>query len=186
MNKFQIGKIFLLHVVFFVAGTSIFILLFRTPAFCVIDVYFYRGIALLVLACVIIAVSFAFLYRSHICKELTYRDIILSLVLIFCLNLVFFTHVPVTADRSITVFLLSFMSDNQKRIITQDEMNDVFAQTYVLKNRSMEKRIHEQLISGNIMKDSGGYRITPQGQRVMRFYHLVGTLFLSDSKNLIP
>jgi len=105
------------------------------------------------------------------------RDIILALVLFFCVNLTFFTHLPVTAERSISVFLLDYFNKNSDRYLTKEEVTKIFIDKYLYEDKAIEKRLHEQIFSGNISQEGEKYKISTQGKNLMKFYKLITAIF---------
>src|SRR3989344_4786820 len=156
-NNFKsASQLVFLHIGLLFLGTTIYFVLLASGLLNSISVYFYRGICLL----------------------------ILTLVFIFSINLLFFTHVPVTADRSISVFLLGYMSGSSETVYDEEVIKKVFIDEYVLKNENIEKRLEEQISSGNISRDLGGYRITDQGKKIVRFYVFISRLLNIRSENI--
>lgn len=174
------------HLVFWVTGTLLFIGLFHTQLFKSVDVLFYRGITLLLLSCAVMTTLLFLFKRSRYGHLFTYRDILLSLVLIFSLNLVFFTHIPITADRSISVFMLGYMNNNSDKTISNQDMTNFFTNKYLYEYGAMNKRFNEQIVSGNIVQDDNGFKITKQGRQVMKIYAFVAKLFNIDNKIISP
>ena len=168
---------------FFIIGSGLFLLLFHTALFEEMTVFFYRGIALLVSACVAIALLFLFLIKIQRRVILTYKDLFLSIVLIFCLNLVFFTHLPVTADRSISVYLLDFLNNQPEISLTEEAITQRFVKEYVIGNDAIDKRLKEQVVSKNAREVEGKYQITEQGKFIVKFYNLITNLFLIEKQS---
>lgn len=186
MTAKNILKLLVLYSTFLVAGTIIFIGLFHTGLFGNIKVLFYRGIILLIITSFLTALlQYVFKQKTHT-GLFTYRDLVLCCVIVFSFNLIFFTHVPVTADRSISIFMLGYMNNNADKIITNEEMTKYFIEKYVQEYKGMDKRFTEQIASGNIIPLENGYRITKQGQIVIKIYSLIAKLFVIDSKNISP
>lgn len=183
----EFKKIFLLliiHLELFLFGSLIFILLFQTSLFDNVNVFFYRGISLLIISSLFtLFISFIIKFFS---KErlFTFRDVIISFVLIFCINLVFFTHLPVTAERSVSVFLLSYMSEKRESYLTEEEITRVFVQEYLYENKNIQKRFNEQLISGNVVEENGNFRITQRGMWIIKIYKFLGDLFDINKENI--
>ena len=123
-----------------------------------------------------------FYYKKISNSFFTLRDIILALVLFFCVNLTFFTHLPVTAERSISVFLLEYFNKNSDRYLTKEEITKIFIDKYLYENKAMEKRLHEQIFSGNINQDGEKYKISKQGQNLMKFYRIINIIFNINKK----
>ena len=56
----------------------------------------------------------------------------------------FFTHLPVTADRSISVFMLGYLADHKGESFTEEQIESIFIKRYVQDYGAFEKRLHEQ------------------------------------------
>lgn len=177
--------LFIFHSIFFIVGTVIFILLFHTPLF-KNTILFYRGIIFLLLSCTIITPILLLFRKKSSNRVWTYKDIVLSLVLIFNLNLIFFTHLPVTADRSVSVFMLGYLNNNSSKSLTSQQITNFFTNKYLYEYGAMNKRLNEQIESGNIMQVENGYQITKQGQFLMKVYHLIANIFAVDDKLVSP
>lgn len=169
-------KVLLTHLLFFSLGTILFISLFHTKIFRNIDVFFYRGIALLILSTIILFIA-TLVYRKINRSFFTFRDVVLVLVLFFCLNLVFFTHIPVTAERSISIFLLKYLDKSPEKLFTEKEIIEGFTQKYLYENNAIQKRLYEQIVSKNIIQEKDTYKISKQGRFLVRFYEFVTNLF---------
>lgn len=185
MNANELKKLLLWYFIFFIGGTAVFIFLFHTSLFDK-TVFFYRGITFLFIATIVVIMSTLSLKKHSISSFFTVRDIFLITVIFFSIHLLFFTHVPVTADRSISVFLLGYMNHHPEESFTKEALSHAFIEKYVYKNEAIEKRFEEQIVSGNIVYENGTYKISKQGQEVMSFYKTVSDLFNIDKKNIFP
>ena len=179
-------RVLLWHLEFFVLGTALFVFLFHTGLFRNITVFFYRGIALLLVDCLFMVLLIAVIKFMGFRKSFAIRDVIISILLIFSLNLVFFTHLPVTADRSVSVFLLGYINSQSDKILTKKEITKVFVDKYIYEYEAMDKRLSEQIISGNIVEEGSGYRITGRGKFVMSVYGFVADVFTVDKRIVSP
>jgi len=175
-------RILLLHIGFFVIGTVVFLLSFYSPLFSHV-VFFYRGIALLTLVSGCMAVLLLWFRLRAPGGIWTVRDIIISVLLVWSVNLIFFTHVPVTADRSLSVFLLGYMN-TRTQPVSKENIRQAFIDTYIMDNKAVEKRLMEQLSSGTMTTEGTGYRITPRGKWIIHIYAWVSDLFGIGKKNL--
>jgi energy-coupling factor transporter transmembrane protein EcfT len=147
---------------------------------------FYRGVTLLLLISFLMLIVFIILKVFKKFTFISYREIVLNIICCFCLNLLFFTHLPITADRSISVFMLSYMNKNASRSLREEEITNIFIQKYVKENLSTAKRLNEQLEGGTIVKDGNGYKINDRGRLVIQFYNFVADIFHIDKKLISP
>lgn len=177
MKITNIYTFLLFQIITFIVGTLIFISLFHTPLFENMHVFFYRGIILLIVSCLLMIGLLIFLKKSRLGALFTYKDIILAFICLFCFNLVFFTHVPVTADRSITIFILEYLNNQNETRIKPEEINDVFIRSFLGDRKAIEKRMIEQVTTGTVVSEENGYKITFRGQLLLRFYEFIRKLF---------
>jgi hypothetical protein len=177
MNKKDIIMLILIHGVFILIGTILFVLSFRTFLMKDISVLFYRGVMLLILTCSVMSVALWFYKRSKYGRLFTYRDIVVSISLMFSCNIVFFTLVPVTIDRSVSVFILGQMNKTPSRYYSKQELTSVFEKKYVEAYDGIQKRLDEQMYSGNVAKDGNEYKLTDQGENLVGIFDFIATMF---------
>jgi len=91
---------------------------------------------------------------------------------------------PVTADRSMSVFLLGYMNVHASQTIPGDELSRAFLETYIQENGALEKRFNEQIATGTIVREGDGYKITSRGILLMRLYAWIADIFRVGKKNL--
>ena len=184
MSFKEFAKLFSIYAVLVALGTLLYIVSFRTPLFGGMDVFFYRGIAIIIFWGAVIAAAMALLKRFKQFKKLiTVRDILLLFAGFCCVHVVIFTHLPVTAERSISVFMLGYMADNADKSFTEDDIEQYFVDRYVGDYGAFEKRFHEQLVTGTIEEAGDGrYRITEGGKKLMKLYDAVADWYCIDKK----
>ncbi|MES2137856.1 MAG: hypothetical protein V4502_12455 [Pseudomonadota bacterium] len=160
------------------ADFLIYVGLFAIGAAAGVKILFYRGVILGLVAAAIVFVAFALLFRG--------RDpslVIASAAVSFSLNVCFLVLLPVTVDRSVTVYLLSTIDRQDDRGINPAALEQAFIKGYVVDMHAIGRRIDEQRRSGNISVGSDGkVRLTDQGRRFMRFSRMVARLFGTDPR----
>jgi len=160
------------------AGFLIYLGLFAIGAAAGVKILFYRGVILALLAAAVVFVAFALLFRG--------RDpalVIASAAVSFSLNVCFLVLLPVTVDRSVTVYLLSTIDRQDDRVLNSTALEQAFIKGYVVDMRAIDRRIDEQRRSGNISVGTDGkVRLTGQGRRFMRFSRMVARLFGTDPR----
>lgn len=167
----------------YIVGTIIFILLFQTPVLQDVDVLMYRGIALLVIS-VLLIIAVLLLFKRFIYKEFEVKDILLIALTICCINLALFTLLPVTVERSVSVFMLCYMSDHSDTAYTEDDIEKVFIDEYIETYGAFQKRFHEQDVTGSIEETENGYVITDRGKRLVYMFRFIGEIFGTDQRLL--
>ncbi|GAA5784557.1 hypothetical protein YWS52_08760 [Chitiniphilus shinanonensis] len=98
------------------------------------------------------------------------KDVVVSFSIMLCINTLFFTHLPVTADRSVTVFLLGYMSDSKKEVFSKDELESALIEKYVRDFKAVDRRLAEQIRTGTVSSSHGEYSLTPKGNALINFY----------------
>ncbi|MFH1841143.1 MAG: hypothetical protein ABH807_03255 [Candidatus Shapirobacteria bacterium] len=159
---------------------------FHTSLFARVEVFFYRGLILLGLSSLVVLLGLIVYKKKNKNGWFTVKDLILVLVVLISGNLVFFTHLPVTAERSISVFLLGYLNKNPQTALTDQEMIKVFIDKYVSADDAVGKRLREQMVSGNVIFDGSGYKISPRGRWLMKLYTLIADIFKIDNKLISP
>lgn len=167
----------------YMIGTILFIALFHTPLIKGVDVLMYRGVALLIVSGIFVMVVL-FILRKICIKMLEIKDILLMCLTYCCINMVLFTLIPVTVERSVSVFMLSYMADHSEVDYTEDEIEEVFLQYYVEKYGAFEKRFKEQDITGTIEQSGEGYHITKKGEVLVSMFRTIAKLFDTDESLL--
>jgi len=170
-------------------GLALFVAAFALDLFSADDVLFYRGlkiIALAALAQFILTLPLRRLFNRIRGAGISIHHQIATISLAIGLNMTFLIVVPVTLDRSVSVFLLGVMNERPTEIFSPERLETVFDTVYVRKYGAMDRRMKEQLRSGNVASEGDGYRITPAGQAFMRFSSGVATLFHLNRRYIAP
>lgn len=186
----KIGMILLVYFVIFFGGTLLFLSMFHISFLNPSDVFFYRGCVFLVVCSSIVFVLMLFAGKVFRSLHLTVKDAILMSGLFWGITLGWFTLVPTTVERSISVFMLSYMDESpSEEGITIEEFGDVFFDKYIHEFGAFEKRFHEQEVSGNIAiapNRKDGYVITDNGRFMVGLFRLFSRLFGTEEWLVYP
>ncbi|SDN95683.1 hypothetical protein SAMN05216360_1139 [Methylobacterium phyllostachyos] len=177
-----IGAQALLHAGALALGFGAFVLLFQTNLWSGVAILFYRGLLLLVVAFLFTLAATAALAGLGRPWGLRRRDALGACVLSLSLNLSGFVILPVTVDRSVSVFLLGQMAAHPEEPYTAERARTVFETVYLGAFHQMERRLAEQTVSGNVTPTADGYVITPQGRAFIRFAGGVARIFRTDTR----
>lgn len=175
-------RLLLLYLFLLLAGTLLCILSFHTPLPALTDVFFYRGLLLIVFWGLVITLCMLLFKLCRGWREITVRDLLLLFIAFCSVHILFFTHVPVTAERSVTVFMLGYMADQPEKTFTEEEITEYFISRYVGDFGAFTKRLHEQEETGTIVRDGDGYRITGSGKALMKLYEAVADVYGIDRR----
>lgn len=147
-----------------------------------IPVLMYRGLFLAVIAlCAHLLALIPFLAKHRS------RDyLILSAIsLAFAANTTFLIVFPVTIDRSVSVYLLGQLLTHPSGM-TENELSQRLIREYVTEYRGVDRRMQEQMLTGNVKVTEGRYTLTEQGKLFMHFSGLVSNLFSVDPRFVRP
>ena len=182
------GSIVLLVVIYaviYIACSALFVGLFHTGLLKNMEVLMYRGIAFIIITGVVAAVIMGVLRKFW--GFITVRDIIMMFCIFCCVNTVLFTLIPVTVERSVSVFMLSYMEENSDQTFTQDSVGEVFTTKYVEDYGAFEKRFNEQVETGTIVENpDGSYSITERGKFIVKMFRTVAEWFDTDRRLVYP
>ena len=176
----------LTYLVLYVISFLIIVLLIRLPLLKGIHVLMYRGIVMIVIAGILASVLLILYRKIQKITWLSAKDVILVFILTCSINMVFFTLIPVTVERSVSVFMLSYM-DNYSDHYTQDQIAEIFVDKYVYEYGAFEKRFDEQLTTGSIEQNPDGtYSITDKGRFIVKMFRLISDVFDTDKRLVQP
>ncbi len=184
----RIFQILLVYIVIFLMSTLLFILMFHIQFFHILDVFFYRGCVFLVICSLVAFALMRFAGQIFRSLHLTVKDSVMMLSFFSCITLAWFVLIPTTAERSISIFMLSYMDENSEEI-TVGELEDVFYNKYIQEFGALEKRFYEQEVSGNIItvsEKTDGYVITDRGRFIVDIFRLVSKLFDTEDWLVYP
>jgi hypothetical protein len=149
------------------------------------EVLMYRGVAFIMITGVVAGVIMAVIRKFW--GFITIRDVIMMFVIFCCINMVFLTLVPVTVERSVSVFMLSYMDENSDQTFTQESVGEVFTSKYVEDYGAFEKRFDEQVVTGTIEQNPDGtYSITERGRFIVKMFRTIAEWFDTDRRLVYP
>lgn len=180
----------LIYAVLYIISFGILILLIRLPILSGMHVLMYRGIVMIVIAGILASVLLVLFKKLRKITWLSAKDVVLVFILTCSINMVFFTLIPVTVERSVSVFMLSYMdtySGEDAGHYTQDEIAQIFIDKYVNEYGAFEKRFDEQLTTGSIEQNADGtYSITDKGRFIVKMFRLISDVFDTDKRLVHP
>ncbi len=177
----------LVYIVCFIISFGIFVLLIRTSLLSGMDVLMYRGIVMIIISGIAAAVLSLAFWKLKKVSWLGVKDVVCVFIICCCVNMVFFILVPVTVERSVSVFMLSYMEQSSDNHFTQEQIGEIFVDKYVNQFGAFEKRFDEQVETGTIvMNDDGTYSLTDSGRTVVGMFRLISGLFDTDERLVYP
>jgi hypothetical protein len=115
-------------------------------------------------------------------KLYTFRDIIISSLLLFFINFNLYQIIPFNCSRSNSIIIVGYLYKNSSSPKTKNEIEDFVKEEYFIKNRAIEERLEEQTNAGNIKIIDGKYALTQQGIFVVKILGFI-TAFYNTEKN---
>lgn len=177
----------LLYAVLYIVSFGLLILLIRLPLLKGMHVLMYRGIVMIVLAGILASILLVLFKKWRKATWLSAKDVVLVFILTCSINMVFFTLIPVTVERSVSVFMLSYMDTNSNNHFTQDDISQIFIDKYVYEYGAFEKRFDEQIATGTIEQNADGtYSITDKGRFIVKMFRLISDVFETDKRLVQP
>lgn len=181
----KILEFLLFHITAFILAWLLYIAILQLGIFDFIEIYFYKTIVILMITGVILLV--VELLLKHFWKRATfdYKDVILSFVVFLSINMVWLSTVVVSLDRSLSVFVLSYLA-KEDRSYSEQELDEVFQTIFIEKYGMLDRRFWEQLESGNIAEDENGYQLTKRGESLVDVFKIVGQIYKVDDRFIDP
>lgn len=174
-----------IYALIYIVCSVMFVALFHTGILKNMEVLMYRGMAFIIITGAIAAVVMGVIRKFW--GFITVRDIIMMFVIFCCVNTVIFTLVPVTVERSVSVFMLSYMDENSDQTFTQESVGEVFTSKYVEDYGAFEKRFDEQVVTGTIEENPDGtYSITDRGRFIVKMFRTIAEWFDTDRRLVYP
>ena len=162
-----------------------FALLFHTKLFSNVQVLMYRGIIFIVISAVF-NIILSIIIKRMLFKELNGFDIFSIVVFYMSVTMVFFILVPVTVERSVSVYMLSY-ADESDTNFTKSDIENSFIDIYLKDFGAFDKRFDEQIETGTIEKvNDNEYRLNDRGRVIVRLFRLIATVFNTDKKLVNP
>lgn len=145
-----------------------------------ISILFYRGLVLIAIGALFCFVVLVLASRKW--PTWKPRDAVSASAFACGVAVCFLIVLPVTIDRSVSVFILTRMAAMPDRAFTPAEMRAIFTDVYLGRYQQIERRLEEQEISGNVARDAVGFRITPQGLAFVRLARFLSKVFQTDPR----
>ena len=178
-------KLIGLYALIYLVYSALFVLLFHTGILKGMEVLMYRGIVFIIITGLLSAVTMAVIRKFW--KFISIRDIIMMFVIFCCVNMVIFTLIPVTVERSVSVFMLSYMDENSDKSFTKEDVEEIFTEKYVRDFGAFEKRFEEQIATGTLKDNGDGtYSITDSGRKIVGMFWMVADWFNTDKRLVYP
>jgi hypothetical protein len=143
-----------------------------------ISILMYRGLVLAGVA----GIAHLFFLAPILGRRVGVEFVIIAAVsLAFAANVFFLVVFPVTIDRSVSVYLLGQLSQHPGGL-SEEQLSQRMINQYVVEYRAVDRRMREQIVTGNIKAEGDLYLLTDQGQNFIRFSRVVSYIFGLDPR----
>ncbi|MCI6199638.1 MAG: hypothetical protein MR757_07285 [Proteobacteria bacterium] len=183
----QAVKICLVYIVCLGLSTACFIGLFHVSVLKFTSTFFYNGCLNLFLSSVLCALLM-FVAKRLKPELIRISDIVCAFFMFSSITLGWFILIPVTADRSVSVYTLSYMDEIYPKSVTTGEMEKVFYRQYIVDFGAFDKRFREQLDTGSVeyVPEGNSYRLTEKGRKLVSQFRFFADLFGTQKKLVYP
>ncbi len=161
--------------------SGLFMLSFHLPTRNLIKVYTYYGFYALFFLCLCLIFVLWLLVKKEKLK-FDKKDCVIVLLLCFFCNALFFGMVPVTLERSISVFMLSEIDKAGE--MSKDEIESNFIKQYVQEYDAFEKRLEEQICIHNLAEKEEKYELSNGGKFMLKCFQLINKMYCVGSNLL--
>ena len=124
-------------------------------------IIYYEGIWIIVIMIALLIASSLLLAWLTSNSRTFASYIILGVLLGAAGSYAFHITIPTLLDRSISMFILALLDSNN---LTMSEIQCNFVKQFVVESKAIEKRVKEQVATGNIYVKDGRLQITEQGK----------------------
>ena len=147
----------------------------------------YKGIIYIIVTGLLASIIMIIAKKKKFHNLIDNKDVVLMLIGYCCVNMVLFTLIPVTVERSVSVFMLSYMDSYQDESYSESKMTKIFEDIYVDEFKAFDKRFNEQIVTGTIEEVSDGeYKINDNGKFIVKMFRTVAKWFNMDTKLVYP
>lgn len=170
-------KIIFVYLTIFILFTAIYLFSFHTPIFSFQKVLFYRGVLLLFSTFFLFGLTIYLVNRIY---KINIETLIAAIIISFSINLSLFVVLPVTFERSVTMYLLNTLkanSSNSCHGLTKIELEKKLIDDYVIRNKAIDKRINEQKIISFLKEQNDCLQLNLNALNFLKYSKIIGKIY---------
>lgn len=184
-------KVWLRDLLFYIAVIALFSLLYalisNLPVLEHLSAVFYYRMNGALLLTVVVAGVLLWCGRKYGHLTFSLKDAICSLLIATLLNFAFLSLILVSLDRSISVYLISYMASHEEQSFTIPELEHIFLTGYVEGSGAMARRMMEQMATGTVVESApNSYQISAGGKSMVATWKLLAEIYPVDQHFLYP
>jgi len=164
-----------------IISTGVCISFFWLDFFYFSDVLFLKSHLIFFIIVFLLSIVLLYIRNNFLFFEfISYRDIIIIILLFYTLNNFIYGSVAFNTSRSVSVMIVGHLYKNQERVITEDQINSYILQLYFNEEDAVHRRLLEQIKIGNIEVINGGYKLTSKGVMVVYIMGLITSAYNTE------
>ena len=180
MKKFKLLFFYCIYILFF---SFVYMLSFRLDISSITNIFTYKGVTLLIMVAILlllllIVIRYIFIKKNIIFLEI--KDIFITILISILINAFILILIPTTIERSISVYMINRLN-NSENGLSKSEIEQTFIDEYVYEFDAFNKRLNEQVITGNITKkvidSEEKYVLTNKGKFTYKLFRIFNELY---------
>ena len=140
-------------------------------------IVYYNGLIILLGSTFVFSILTFLLLRARPDLELLKLIAFPSLVCFLFLGYSFVITIPSLLDRSISIYLIGTVASAGNEGYSVEKIQKVFEMGYINGTTAIQKRLDEQVASGNMTRSEDIFSITPRGMLVHKINLILAGLF---------
>jgi len=146
----------------------------------IVDIFFFRLLLYSLLAATattVISIFIAHATKRILSGVLNVQGIVLAFIVSFLLLYSFLGVTTFTNERSYTIFYLAYMYESERDVFSQQDIELIFIEKFVLEGGATRFRIDEQMNTGYIEAVEGGYKLSYSGRQFIELQRIINRFF---------
>lgn len=161
--------------------TSLFLVLMNIKLILGGEIIFFRGIKILTFTGMIVMWLVIKLRYQKRWNYITLERLGMAVIFAWTVNLVVFVLLPVTFDRSVSMYLLKELNNQETKSLEIKELIGKMESEYVKKGQAVQRRMDEQKITGFIEHNGSTMKLSNTGQMFLILASMVARLYGLDN-----
>jgi hypothetical protein len=163
------------YIVTFTIFSIIFLTLFRLPFHLFNDVLFYKGLTYLIITTLLLTVVVIVLYETN--RNIKIESLIAAILVSASIHLSVFVVFPVTFERSVTMYLLNTINNQNDKGISNSALEYKLINDYIIDGKAPNKRIKEQSIIGFIEESDSKITLSDKAIKFLYFSKTIKNIY---------
>lgn len=145
------------------------------------EIIFFRGIKILTFTGMIVMWLVIKLKYQTRWSYITLERLGMAVIFAWAVNLVVFVLLPVTFDRSVSMYLLKELNNQETNSLEIKELIGKMESEYVEKGQAVQRRMDEQRLTGFVEHNGYAMKLSNTGQMFLKLASIVARLYGLDN-----